>query len=129
MAEPQTTTVEIDPALFRRARREAERRGITLKEFVDDALRRFLASEERRPRGQAPRPRLALGRSTDGLSAADIAGEPVAPAVEYRRAAAEQARGMLSDDSGRSAADELIAERREEAWAEDREDGGRERRG
>lgn len=82
MAESQTTTVEVDPVLAERARREAERRGITLKEFVDDALRRFLASEEHWPEGQAPRPRLALGRSTDGLSAADTTAEPIAREVE-----------------------------------------------
>ena len=40
--------------LAERARREAERRGITLKEFVDDALRRFLASEEHCQRGKHP---------------------------------------------------------------------------
>lgn len=81
MAESQTTTVEVDPVLAERAKREAERRGITLKEFVDDALRRFLASEEHWPKGRAPRPRLGLGRSTDGLSAADVAAEPVAREV------------------------------------------------
>ena len=121
----QTNTVEVDAELTKRAAREAERRGITLKEFVDHALRRFLASEERSPKGRAPRPRLRLGRSADGLNAVDIANEPIARAAEHRQAAAEQARGMLADGSGRSSADGLIAERREEAWAEDREEESR----
>jgi hypothetical protein len=81
VTEPQTNTVEVDAELVKRARREAERRGITLKELVDHALRRFLASEERKPKGRAPRPQLGLGRSTDGLSAADTTTEPVAREV------------------------------------------------
>ena len=129
MTDPQTNTVELDAELVRRAGREAERRGITLKEFVDHALRRFLASEARRPKTRTPRPRLGLGRLTDGLSAVDIANEPIARAVEHRRAAAEQARGMLSDDSGPSTADELIGGRREEARAEEREEEARQGRG
>lgn len=39
--------------------------------------------------------------------------------IERRRAAAERARGMLDCDSSRSFSDELIAERRAEARAED----------
>jgi hypothetical protein len=129
VAKLQTTTVEVDAVLLQRSRREAEKRGITLKEFVDDALRRFLASEEHWPERRAPRPRLGLGRSTDGLSAADITAEPVARGVEMRRAAAKRARGMLADDTGRSTADEFIAERREEGRAEDREEEVRRHRG
>lgn len=125
MAKSQTTTVEVDPELLKLARQAAERRGITLKEFVDHALRRFLASEELRPKGRTPQPRLGLGRATDGLSAADIASESVAREVEHRRAAAESMRGMFADGSGHSAADELIAERRQEARVEDREDEAR----
>jgi hypothetical protein len=48
--------------------------------------------------------------------------------VERRRTAAEGMRGMLGRDPGRSSADELIAERRAEARAEDREDEARRRR-
>lgn len=81
MTESQTNTVELDAELAKRARREAERRGITLKELVDHALRRFLANDERRPKGRAPRPRLGLARSTDGLNAADTTTEPVAREV------------------------------------------------
>lgn len=128
VAEPQTKTVDLDAELAERARREAERRGITLKELVEHALRRFLASEERTPPARKPRPRLGLGRSTDGLSAAEIATEPVAREVERRPAAAERVRGMFADGSGHSMADELIAERREEARAEDHEDEARRHR-
>lgn len=46
-----------------------------------------------------------------------------------RRAVAEAARGMLGRDQRRSFTDELIAERRAEARAEDREDEARQRRG
>lgn len=45
-----------------------------------------------------------------------------------RRAAAEAARGMLGRDPARSFTDELIAERRAEARAEDREDEASRRR-
>lgn len=48
--------------------------------------------------------------------------------IEQRRAAAERARGMLGRDPSRSFSDELIAERRVEARAEDREDETRRRR-
>lgn len=48
--------------------------------------------------------------------------------IERRRAAAEQARGMLGHDPSRSFSDELIAERRAEAQAENREDAARRRR-
>jgi hypothetical protein len=48
--------------------------------------------------------------------------------IERRRAAAERARGMLGHDPGGSFSDKLIAERRAEAQAEDREDETRQRR-
>jgi hypothetical protein len=49
--------------------------------------------------------------------------------VERRRAAAERVRGMFAHVApGRSLVDELIAERRAEARAEDLEDEGRRRR-
>jgi hypothetical protein len=43
-------------------------------------------------------------------------------AAERRRAAAERARGMLGRDPSRSFTNELIANRRAEARAEDQED-------
>lgn len=48
--------------------------------------------------------------------------------VERRRAAAERARGMLGRDPSRSFSDELIAGRRAEARAEDRDEEARQRR-
>lgn len=75
VAAPQTETVELDANFVERAQREAVKRGITLKQFVDDALRRWLANEEQalhRP------PRVGLGQSVDGLSAAETASEPAA---------------------------------------------------
>src|SRR5665811_2430016 len=41
------------------------------------ALRNMLDREEKESRSRAGRPRLGMGRSTDGLSAADIGTEPV----------------------------------------------------
>lgn len=41
---PQTETVELDANLVERAQREAGKRGITLKQLVDDALERWLAT-------------------------------------------------------------------------------------
>lgn len=77
MTQPQTETVELDADLARRAEREAEKRGITLTQLVEDALRHFLAREDRGSQSRSGQPRLGVGRSTDGLSAADIATEPV----------------------------------------------------
>lgn len=48
--------------------------------------------------------------------------------VERRRAAAERARGMLGRNPSRSFSDELIAARRGEVRAEEREDEARRRR-
>ena len=74
---PQTKTVELDADLVERAQREADERGITLKQLVNDALERKLTKEEQALRDQRRRPRPGQGRSTDGLSAANIAVDPV----------------------------------------------------
>lgn len=84
MVAPQTKTVELDADLVERAQREADKRGIALKQLVDDALERKLTGEG--PRGRARRPRLGLGRSADDLSAAKTADEPVSPPDPSRRA-------------------------------------------
>jgi hypothetical protein len=73
VATPQTETVELNADLVERAQREADKRGITLKQFVDDALERWLAREEQ---ALHRRPRVGLGQSVDGLSAAETASEP-----------------------------------------------------
>jgi hypothetical protein len=45
VASVQTETVELDADLVKRAGREADKRGVTLKQLVDVALERRLASE------------------------------------------------------------------------------------
>lgn len=127
MTRPQTETVALDADLAR-AEREAERRGITLTRLVEDALRHFLAREERGSRLRAAQPRLGVGRATDGLGAAKTATEPSDAEVKRRRAAAERMRGMFAAESGGSTADALIADRRAEARAEDREEEARRQR-
>jgi hypothetical protein len=75
VATPQTETVELTADLVERAQREADKRGITLKQFVDDALERWLTREEQ---ARHRRPRVGLSQSADGLSAAETAIDPVA---------------------------------------------------
>jgi hypothetical protein len=97
---PQTKTVELDAALLKRAQREADKRGITLKQLVDGALERKLADEEQVPPGKV--------------------GEPADPEMERRRLAANRLLGLFADvGSGRSLVDEVIAGRRVEAKASD----------
>lgn|GEM_PF-1399303 len=77
-----------------------------------------------------PKVVMEKARKLDGVivgGRVPYADEP-SPAVERRRAAAERARGMLGRDPSRSCSDELIAERRAEARADDREEEARRRR-
>jgi hypothetical protein len=46
------TTVRLDDALLDRARREAERRGVTLTSLIERGLRLVLASPHKRPARQ-----------------------------------------------------------------------------
>lgn len=46
VVEPQTKTVELDADLVERAQREADKRGVTLKQLIDEALKRWLANNE-----------------------------------------------------------------------------------
>jgi hypothetical protein len=75
VAAPQTKRVELDADLIERAQRVADERGITLKQLVNDALERWLARDEQ---ARHRRPRVGLGQSVDGLSAAETASEPAA---------------------------------------------------
>ena len=43
------TTLNIDDELFRKAKREASDRGITLTRFIEDAVRRALAPKRDEP--------------------------------------------------------------------------------
>lgn len=90
-----------------------------------------------RPRGAVWRVGPGAGPRVLGFGRAAAAGTIPAMAqatkltkseVERRRAAAERARGMLGRDPSRSFSDELIAERRAEARAEDRDEEARRRR-
>lgn len=69
------------------------------------------------------------GEPADTISAMAHAVKAAEADMAKRRAAAEAARGMLGRDPSRSFTDELIAERRTEAAAEDRDDAIRQRRG
>lgn len=51
---------------------EARRRGVSLSAILAEAVDEKAAALRRR------RPRLGIGRSTDGLSAAELTSEPVA---------------------------------------------------
>ena len=55
MVSHMKTTLNIDDTVMERLRREAARRGRTMSELVEAALRLFLASSRRRP---APLPEL-----------------------------------------------------------------------
>ena len=69
---PQRTTVAADPESLDTLRAEARRRGVALTAVLAEAVDDKAAAvrTERRPR-------VGLGRSTDGRSAAEVTGEPV----------------------------------------------------
>jgi hypothetical protein len=73
--------------------------------------------------------RAETGEPADTISSMAHAVKAAEADMAKRRAAAEAARGMLGRDPSRSFTDELIAERRAEAAAEDRDDAIRQRRG
>jgi len=56
VTRPQTGAVELSADLAQRAEREAERRGIALRQLVEDALRHFLAREEQESQSQQAGP-------------------------------------------------------------------------
>lgn len=86
----------------------------------------------RRPRKRKRRLGFARAKTRDRVDTIPTMAQAVKTAeadVARRRTLAEAARGMLGRDPDRSFTDELIAERRAEALAEDREDVVRARRG
>jgi hypothetical protein len=67
------TTVTASEAALRTLEAEAARRQTSLSAVLAEAVdEKALAIRERR------RPRVALGRSSDGLRAADLTAEPIA---------------------------------------------------
>lgn len=67
------TTVTADGADLDTLRAEAARRGVPLNDVLAEAVTDKAGSLRRRRR-----PRVGLGRSHDGLAAAEVTGEPVA---------------------------------------------------
>ncbi|CAN5588290.1 hypothetical protein BH24ACT15_BH24ACT15_06030 [soil metagenome] len=67
------TTVTADEADLDTLEAEARRQGVSVARLMREAVRdKALGIRERR------RPRLGVGRSTDGANAAEITGDPVA---------------------------------------------------
>ena len=67
------TTVAADREALDTLEAEARRRGVSLSSILAEAVEEKAASIR-----AARRPRVALGRSTDGRSAAEVAAEPIA---------------------------------------------------
>lgn len=67
------TTVSADAADLDTLRAEATRRGVSLSDVLAEAV-----TEKAGSLRQRRRPRVGLGRSHDGLAAAELTGEPVA---------------------------------------------------
>ncbi len=44
------TTVELDDSLFRKLKQEAARRGISLRQLINECLRKALATPARKPK-------------------------------------------------------------------------------
>jgi len=73
MHQMRRTTVSLPAEALATLQEEARRRGVALATVVAEAVDEK-AGAIRRER----RPRVALGRSTDGRSAAELTAEPVA---------------------------------------------------
>lgn len=67
------TTVSADQDALATLQAEAGRRGVPLNVVLGEAVEEKAASVRR-----ARRPRVGIGRSTDGQAAADLAAEPIA---------------------------------------------------
>lgn len=67
------TTITADAGSLATLEREARRRGISLSALIAEAL-----DEKAAETRAAHRPRVGVGRSTDGGRAAELASEPVA---------------------------------------------------
>ncbi len=70
------TTVRLDDALLREAKQHAARSGRTLTSLIEDSLRQFLATAQRRPHSRRP------------YRMATFKGTGVAPGVDLSNSAA-----------------------------------------
>lgn len=70
---PQRTTVAADPESLETLRAEAHRRGVALTVVLSEAVDEKAAAVR-----VSRRPRVGIGRSNDGRSAADVTEEPIA---------------------------------------------------
>ena len=73
MNQIRRTTVAANRASLDTLEAEARRRNVALTVVLAEAIDQKAASLHR-----SRRPRLGIGRSTDGLSAAEVTAEPVA---------------------------------------------------
>jgi hypothetical protein len=67
------TTVAANRASLDTLEAEARRRGVSLSTIMAEAI-----DEKARALHASRRPRFGIARSTDGLSAAELTGEPIA---------------------------------------------------
>jgi hypothetical protein len=72
-ADIRRTTVAARRASLDTLEAEARRRGVSLSAVLAEAI-----DEKARTLHASRRPRLGIARSTDGLSAAELTGEPIA---------------------------------------------------
>ena len=73
MMRMRRTTVSSSRAALATLEAEAERRGLPVSAVLREAV-----EEKARALRESRRPRVAVGRSTDGASAAEVTSEPVA---------------------------------------------------
>lgn len=75
MAQLRRTTVSAPPETLRTLGAEARRRNVPLSALLREAV-----EEKAHALRTARRPRVAVARSTDGRSAAEVTAEPIAEA-------------------------------------------------
>ena len=73
MTQLRRTTVSAPPATLRTLEAEARRRNVPLTTLLREAV-----EEKAHALRAARRPRVAVGRSTDGRSAVELTAEPIA---------------------------------------------------
>jgi hypothetical protein len=73
MSQLRRTTVSAPPSAIRTLEAEAQRRSVPLSILLREAL-----EEKAQALRSGRRPRVGVARSTDGRTAAEVTGEPVA---------------------------------------------------